>query len=69
MKLSNYVGSFNQDRCLIMRGLPFKITISEIIEFFQNHAIFSQENVFIEEANGKRTGSALVIFENQSVAE
>jgi hypothetical protein len=52
-----------------MRGLPFKISIPEIIEFFKDCAIFSQENVFIEEANGKRTGSALVIFENLNVAQ
>lgn len=52
-----------------MRGCPWKITAEEIIEFFNGYGAISKEDVFIEEFNGKRTGSALVIFENNTVAQ
>jgi len=58
----------NKDRCLVMRGLPWKITSEEIVAFFDSFGTITQEEVFIEEFNGKRTGSALVIFENQDIA-
>jgi len=51
-----------------MRGLPWKITSEEIVAFFDSFGTITQEEVFIEEFNGKRTGSALVIFENQDIA-
>ena len=52
-----------------MRGLPWKITPEEIIEFFDGFGSISEQDIFIEEFNGKRTGSALVIFENEEAAQ
>ena len=48
-----------------MRGLPFKIQIEDVIKFFEGHGGLIDKSVFIEEFNGKRTGSALVIFEDE----
>ena len=45
-----------------MRGLPYNVEISGIQTFFGG--ILSEEEIFIELKNGRRTGSALVIFEN-----
>lgn len=52
-----------------MRGCPWKITAEEIMEFFNGYGTLSTEDIFIEEFNGKRTGSALVIFENEQVGQ
>jgi len=51
-----------------MRGCPWKITEDEIIAFFDGSAALTKEEIFIEEFNGKRTGSVLVLFEDQEVA-
>jgi len=47
-----------------MRGLPWKITPEEIMSFFNGFGNITTEDIFIEEFNGKRTGSSLVVFEN-----
>jgi RNA recognition motif-containing protein len=68
VKLSKYVGPDNKDRALVMRGLPYRIEASEIIAFFEGFGKITEQDIFIEENNGKRTGSALVLFENHEVS-
>ena len=68
IKLSKYVGPDNQERALVMRGLPYKIQTAEIVKFFDGHGDVTEHVVFIEEFNGKRTGSALVIFDTEEIA-
>ena len=47
-----------------MRGCPYRISVQEILAFFDGYGSLKAEDVFIEEFNGKKTGSVLVIFEN-----
>jgi len=52
-----------------MRGLPFKVTIEEIQEFFKGHGELHKTDIVIEEfSGGKRTGSALVFFDDEATA-
>lgn len=53
----------------MMRGLPYRITVDEIVAFFDGFGKLAEDAVHIEEFNGKRSGSALVIMENQDVAQ
>ena len=54
----------------MVRGLPFKIQISEIIEFFDGYGKIAEENIFVEEsAPGRRTGVGLIIFETEDCAQ
>jgi len=69
VKLSKYVGPDNQERCLLMRGCPYKIEAKEIVDFFDGYGSLLVDDVFIEESNGRRTGSALCIFENKEIAQ
>lgn len=69
VKLSNYVGQDNKDRALVMRGLPYKIECEDIIKFFDGFGKITDQDIFIEENNGKRTGSALVFFENHELSQ
>ena len=52
-----------------MRGLPYRVQVETIQTFFDGHCKLTQDEIFIEEFNGKRTGSALVVFENEQVAQ
>lgn len=52
-----------------MRGLPYKVQPNEVVKFFDGYGKVNETNVFIEEFNGKRTGSALVVFENREIAQ
>ena len=67
-KLTKYVGPKNQERGLVMRGLPYKVEEQEIVEFFDGFGV-EKRDVYIEETRGKRTGSALVIFDQQETAQ
>jgi RNA recognition motif-containing protein len=69
VKLSKHVGPDNQEKCLLMRGCPYKVEAKDIIDFFDGYGTISPDDVFIEESNGRRTGSALVIFENKEIAQ
>ena len=51
-----------------MRGLPYKIQTVDIVKFFDGHGDVTDTSVFVEEFNGKRTGSALVIFDTEENA-
>lgn len=52
-----------------MRGLPYKVEADDIIGFFEGFGKITSEDIFIEESNGRRTGSALVFFENHDVSQ
>jgi hypothetical protein len=69
VKLYQCVNKENLDRSLILRGLPYKISTLQLQNFLEGYGKIPAENIFIEEFNGKRTGSALVVFENDQVAQ
>ena len=52
-----------------MRGLPYKVQPGEVVKFFDGYGKVNETNIFIEEFNGKRTGSALVVFEDKEIAQ
>ena len=54
----------------MIRGLPFKIQVSEIIEFFDGYGKVTEDTIHIEEsAPGRRTGVGMVIFETEDFAQ
>lgn len=66
-KLSKYITSANITRALVMRGLPFKVTVEEIQSFFKGYGELMKSDIVIEEiGSGKRTGTALVFFEDET---
>ena len=69
VKLSKFVNQDNKDRGLVMRGLPYKVEPEDIIKFFDGFGTITAQDIFIEESNGRRTGSALVFFENHAVSQ
>lgn len=52
-----------------MRGLPYKIQVEDIVKFFGGFGDVTDKSVFIEEFNGKRSGSALVVFDDLETAQ
>lgn len=52
-----------------MRGLPFNAEKDQIVEFFGAHATLVKSDVVIElHRDGRKTGKALVFFEEESTA-
>ena len=68
-RLSNFVNDDNQTLGLVMRGLPYRVEVSEIVAFFNGAAEVAEDQIHIEENNGKRTGSALVFFDTAETAQ
>lgn len=68
-RLSQHVNEDNQERSLVMRGLPYRIEAAEVVAFFDGFGNLTEGDIHIEEQNGRRTGSALVIFESTDVAQ
>lgn len=68
LKLADVVNSDNQAKALAMRGLPFRVKMDEIKEFFSEICEVSEENIHIEEEDGRRSGAGLAVFENEEQA-
>ena len=68
VKLSEIVSSKPLDKCLAMRGLPFRVTMDEIKEFFSELCEVSEDKITIEEENGRRSGAGLVEFDDEEKA-
>lgn len=68
-RLSNFVSEDNEHRGLVMRGLPYRVQPAEIVAFFDGFGTMNEEDIYIEETNGRRSGSALVLFESEEVAQ
>ena len=66
--LTGKVNEGNGDKALVLRGLPFRVKVEEIIEFFEGFGKLSEDKIFIEEEAGRRTGKGLVFFENEDIA-
>lgn len=60
----------NKTKCLLIKGLPFKIQVREIVKFFEGFGTISSDNIFVEEsAPGRKTGLGLVIFESEDLCQ
>jgi RNA recognition motif-containing protein len=64
VKIADFVSSDNQDNCLVIKGIPFRIKNDEIIEFFSSCGTLTSDKIYIDQVDGRKSGSALVIFEN-----
>lgn len=68
-KLFQEVNEDNEERSLVLRGLPYSATKESVMDFVKDFGAHKESDIFIEEFNGKKTGSCLVVFENQQVAQ
>ena len=69
LKLEDVAKPEINDKALCMRGLPFRVKLDEIKEFFAEICEMSEENIHIEEDNGRRSGAGLAVFENEDQAQ
>mmetsp|Transcript_21757 Transcript_21757/g.33593 ORF Transcript_21757/g.33593 Transcript_21757/m.33593 type:complete len:89 (+) Transcript_21757:56-322(+) len=51
-----------------MRGLPWRVTMDDIITFFDGYGKITEDNIHLEVRFGKRTGAGVVTFENEDHA-
>ena len=60
----------NRHRAVKMRGLPWKVTPDEVVEFFKNGEFeIKTDDVVIERQDGKSTGYGLAFLANSDDAE
>ena len=60
----------NRSRAVKMRGLPWKVTVDEIVEFYKNGDYnIKPEDVVIERQDGKVTGFGLAFMASDEDAE
>ena len=60
----------NRSRAVKMRGLPWKVTVDEIVEFYKNGDFnIKPEDVVIERQDGKVTGFGLAFMASEEDAE
>lgn len=52
-----------------MRGLPFRVKVDEIKEFFSEIQTLNDDNIHIEEEEGRRSGAGLIVFESEDKAQ
>lgn len=67
VKLNKYLTEANLGRVMKLRGLPFSVTIDQLVEFFADYGV-SRSDIVIEEVNGKKTGFGLVFFSDEETA-
>lgn len=69
LKLADVAKPETNEKSLCMRGLPFRVKLDEIKEFLAEVCEVAEENIHIEEDNGRRSGAGLVVFENEDQAQ
>ena len=52
-----------------MKGLPFRVTMDEIKEFFSEIVQVTEDNIHIDEEEGRRSGNGLVVLESEDQAQ
>ena len=53
----------------MIKGIPFRIKNDEIIEFFSSCGTLTSDKIYIDQVDGRKSGSALVIFENSDAVQ
>ena len=69
VKLSDVVADKPLEKCLALRGLPFRVKVDEIQEFFSEICTVPEDKITIEEENGRRSGAGLVELESEDQAQ
>jgi len=69
LKLADVVKPEIMEKALAMKGLPFRVKMDEIKEFFAEICEVSEDNIHIEEEEGRRSGAALAVFESEDQAQ
>ena len=66
MSLQTFLTEANHHRCVKLRGLPYTVTKTEIINFFKSEKRVSESDIVLEVKNGKQTGLALVFLPSKT---
>ena len=62
--ISKYLNPSNVNRSCKLGGLPFRVRKDEVVEFFKDFGV-SDNDVVIEQKDGRRTGFGIVILQNE----
>lgn len=65
--LNKIVNSTNIARCLLMRGLPWKVQAEDVVKHLDG--LIEAKDVHLEQYNGRRTGMGIVTFNSTKFAQ
>ena len=68
-QLAKLVTAEVMDKALIMKGLPFRVQMDEIVDFFDGYGKVTEENIVIEQQGRRRTGQGAIVFESAEMAQ
>ena len=54
---------------MIIRGLSYKIEKPELISLLENHGNITENDIYLEEFEGRKTGIAAVVFKTPELAK
>ena len=52
-----------------MRGLPFKVTDEEILDFYKDFKIKKESLIYGKDSQGRKNGMASICFESEEEAD
>ena len=61
----NHITDENESRCVKLRGMPFRTSYQEVIDFFEGYGL-TYDDIIFEQRKGSRTGWALVILPSKA---
>merc|ERR1711959_889836 len=59
--ITDHINKENKDKTLILKGMPFRATESEVKEFF--------EGIYLDQENGRKSGKGAVVFKSEDIAQ
>ena len=68
-KLSQFVDSENCDRTLMLKGLWYRTSKSDLICHLESHGNITEKDVCMEQFMGRKSGIAAVTFKTPELAK
>tara|TARA_B110001450_G_scaffold202656_1_gene191928 strand:- start:249 stop:605 length:357 start_codon:yes stop_codon:yes gene_type:complete len=67
--ITDHINKDNKDKTLVMKGMPFKATESEVKEFFEGFDLDTDDSIYLDQENGRKSGKGAVVFKSEDVAQ
>lgn len=67
--ITDHINKENKDKTLILKGMPFKATESEVKEFFEGFDLAADDSIYLDQENGRKSGKGAVVFKSEDIAQ
>ena len=67
--ITDHITKDTKDKTLVLKGMPFKATEDEVKEFFEGFDLESDDSIYLEQENGRKSGKGAVVFKSEDIAQ